>query len=40
MVLSVNKFQNDLQKGAFDADFSTSSAAGYDHPAIDGTTDS
>ena len=30
MVLSVNKFQNDLQKSAFDADFSISSAAGFD----------
>ena len=29
MVLSVNKFQNILQKGVFDADFSTSSAAGF-----------
>ena len=29
MVLSVNKFQNILQKGALDADFSTSSAAGF-----------
>ena len=29
MVLSVNKFQNDLQKGAFDADFSISNAAGF-----------
>ena len=29
MVLSVNKFQNILQKGAFDADFSTSSVAGF-----------
>ena len=27
MVLSVNLFQNILQKGAFDADFSTSSVA-------------
>ena len=29
MVLSVNLFQNILQKGAFDADFLTSSAARF-----------
>ena len=29
MVLSVNRFQNELQKGAFDADFSILSAAGF-----------
>ena len=29
MFLSVNKFQNSFQIGAFDADFSTSSAAGF-----------
>ena len=29
MVPSVNKFQNILQKGAFEADFSTSSVAGF-----------
>ena len=41
MVLSVNKFQNILQKGAFDADFSTPERGWvwYDHPALDGTTD-
>ena len=35
MVLSVNKVQNILQKGAFDADFSTSSAAGFGRPPGD-----
>ena len=41
MVLNVNKFQNDLQNGAFDADFSIleRGRVWYDHPAIDGTTD-
>ena len=42
MVLSVNKFQNILQKGACDAAGFLNLERGqvrYDHPAIDGTTD-